>query len=154
MRKKIQPQSSNQESCKTSDMGVVPLVKSKNQRLCPYCGDSASTNDAGQTAGSSDRDGKVAKESTDDCGSKMISPFTAVAVFAVKIYQWTVSPLLPRCCRFHPTCSHYAVEALLKHGFIKGCCLSAWRIVRCQPWCNGGDDPVPQPGSWRGHGKL
>jgi putative membrane protein insertion efficiency factor len=76
-------------------------------------------------------------------------PFTAIAVMVIKLYQWTISPLLPRCCRFEPTCSHYAVNAILQHGFLKGCCLTVWRLLRCQPWCKSGYDPVPPRGKWR-----
>ncbi len=46
-------------------------------------------------------------------------------------------------CRFHPTCSHYACEAFAKHGFFRGMKLSIWRILRCNPWCQGGYEPVP-----------
>lgn len=46
-------------------------------------------------------------------------------------------------CRFTPTCSAYAIEALQKHGLLKGSCLAVWRILRCNPYCKGGYDPVP-----------
>lgn len=68
-----------------------------------------------------------------------------ILIFFIKIYQKVVSPLFPACCRFYPTCSHYAVEALRAHGLIRGLALSVWRILRCQPWCRGGYDPVPPP---------
>lgn len=58
-------------------------------------------------------------------------------------YQKLVSPLLPQACRFHPTCSEYAKEALLRHGVLKGVLLTLWRLLRCQPYCRGGFDPVP-----------
>jgi putative membrane protein insertion efficiency factor len=58
-------------------------------------------------------------------------------------YQRFVSPLLPPSCRFTPTCSHYAVEALGKHGAVKGGWLAARRIARCHPWGPTGYDPVP-----------
>ncbi|MDD3886081.1 MAG: membrane protein insertion efficiency factor YidD [Victivallaceae bacterium] len=64
-------------------------------------------------------------------------------IFFVCIYRKTVSPLLPQCCRFEPTCSSYAVEALRVHGFWKGATLTMWRLLRCQPFCRGGYDPVP-----------
>ena len=67
-----------------------------------------------------------------------------VLIFFIRIYQLTISPWLPECCRFRPTCSVYAVEALRKHGVLKGGLLSAWRILRCNPFCKGGDDPVPE----------
>ncbi len=61
----------------------------------------------------------------------------------VKFYQKNISPLHPGCCRFTPTCSNYAVEALRVHGAIKGTALTIWRILRCNPFCKGGYDPVP-----------
>ncbi|MBN8855358.1 MAG: membrane protein insertion efficiency factor YidD [Sphingobacteriales bacterium 50-39] len=62
----------------------------------------------------------------------------------VKLYQWTISPLLGSTkCRFTPTCSQYAIEALKKHGPFKGAWLSLRRIARCHPWGGHGVDPVP-----------
>lgn len=62
---------------------------------------------------------------------------------AVRIYQWTVRPIIGAHCRFEPSCSHYAVEALASHGAIRGTALAARRILRCNPWNAGGFDPVP-----------
>lgn len=62
---------------------------------------------------------------------------------AVSIYRYTLGSLLPPACRFHPTCSCYAIEALERHGSLKGLWLSARRIARCHPWHPGGHDPVP-----------
>ncbi len=62
----------------------------------------------------------------------------------IRLYRMTLSPLLPQgVCRFHPTCSAYALDALRIHGPFKGLALTAWRLVRCQPFCDGGLDPVP-----------
>lgn len=61
----------------------------------------------------------------------------------VRFYQVCISPLKPACCRFTPTCSQYAIEALRKHGPIKGLLLAIWRILRCNPWGGSGYDPVP-----------
>ncbi|MBO5882173.1 MAG: membrane protein insertion efficiency factor YidD [Alistipes sp.] len=61
----------------------------------------------------------------------------------VRFYQICISPLKPACCRFTPTCSQYAIEALRKHGPIKGLLLAIWRILRCNPWGGSGYDPVP-----------
>ena len=68
---------------------------------------------------------------------------TKILILFIRIYQKTVAPLLPECCRFQPTCSVYAIEALNKHGFCKGFILTVWRLARCQPFCEGGLDPVP-----------
>lgn len=67
-------------------------------------------------------------------------------IAAIRAYQVTVSPWLPPCCRFRPTCSAYTKEALSEHGLIKGLALSLWRIMRCHPFCTGGYDPVPRKG--------
>lgn len=63
----------------------------------------------------------------------------------VRGYQLLVSPILPQSCRFAPSCSHYAVEALCRHGALKGTWLAARRVGRCHPWNEGGWDPVPEP---------
>ena len=66
------------------------------------------------------------------------------AVLALlRFYQRFVSPLLPAACRFHPTCSEYAVRAVETHGLLRGAGLAAWRLARCQPFSKGGYDPVP-----------
>lgn len=62
---------------------------------------------------------------------------------AVRTYRWTVSPLLPPACRFHPSCSEYAEQALERHGALRGGWLAARRVCRCGPWHAGGYDPVP-----------
>ena len=61
----------------------------------------------------------------------------------VKGYRLLLSPWLGASCRFEPTCSAYAIEALERHGAIAGTGLTLYRIIRCQPWCQGGLDPVP-----------
>ena len=64
----------------------------------------------------------------------------------IRVYQILISPWLPVRCRFRPTCSQYAVEAFRKRGFLAGMVLTAWRLLRCQPLCKGGYDPVPEHG--------
>lgn len=59
-------------------------------------------------------------------------------------YQVCISPLFPPSCRFYPTCSNYALEAIQKHGPFKGLYLAVKRILRCNPYCKGGYDPVPE----------
>ena len=66
-----------------------------------------------------------------------------LAAALIRLYQWTLSPMLPRACRFYPTCSHYAHEAFLRHGVLRGAWLSARRLARCHPFNPGGFDPVP-----------
>ncbi|MGI6319791.1 MAG: membrane protein insertion efficiency factor YidD [Bacteroidales bacterium] len=69
--------------------------------------------------------------------------FVAIFIALVKIYQYIISPLFPPTCRYTPTCSVYSIEALKKHGAIKGAWLSIKRIVSCNPWGGSGHDPVP-----------
>ena len=66
-----------------------------------------------------------------------------LAIAALRMYKSTVSPLLPPACRFLPTCSVYAREAIERHGVARGSWLAAWRILRCHPFSRGGHDPVP-----------
>jgi putative membrane protein insertion efficiency factor len=60
----------------------------------------------------------------------------------VRLYQRVISPALPRRCKYEPTCSAYAVEALRTHGVVRGSVLAMWRLVRCNPFSHGGHDPV------------
>ena len=64
--------------------------------------------------------------------------------FFIKLYRKFLSPILPRSCRFEPSCSQYALEALERFGAIRGSILSVYRILRCNPFCRGGYDPVPE----------
>jgi putative membrane protein insertion efficiency factor len=65
------------------------------------------------------------------------------ATVVIKAYQVLVSPILPRSCRFYPTCSEYMLEALRVYGFVRGFALGSWRLARCHPFHPGGYDPVP-----------
>ena len=69
-----------------------------------------------------------------------------LAIFLIRLYQWTVSPLLGSNCRFHPSCSQYALEAIERFGVLRGVWLAVKRIGRCHPWHPGGYDPVPAHG--------
>ncbi len=68
----------------------------------------------------------------------------SLAVLLIKFYRKFISPLKPPCCRFYPTCSEYAMTAFLRYGFLKGLWLTTCRIARCNPFCKGGYDPVPE----------
>ena len=67
-----------------------------------------------------------------------------ILMFIIKIYQKVISPLTPPSCRFYPTCSHYGIEAIEKHGALKGSWLAIRRISKCHPFHEGGFDPVPE----------
>lgn len=69
----------------------------------------------------------------------------------IRLYQRTISARTPPACRFSPTCSAYAIEALERYGVVLGTGLAMWRILRCNPLCRGGYDPVPTefPWPWR-----
>jgi putative membrane protein insertion efficiency factor len=67
--------------------------------------------------------------------------------FLLRAYQLTISPLMAPSCRFHPSCSNYALEALQVHGAAKGSLLAVKRVCRCHPWNAGGVDPVPPAGT-------
>ena len=62
----------------------------------------------------------------------------------ITIYQYSISPFLPPCCRFYPSCSNYAKSVIKSFGLFKGCWLTFLRILRCNPFCKGGFDPVPE----------
>lgn len=64
-------------------------------------------------------------------------------ILPIRFYQKFLSPLKPPTCRFTPTCSNYAIQAIRKHGPFKGLALAIWRILRCNPWGGSGYDPVP-----------
>jgi putative membrane protein insertion efficiency factor len=67
----------------------------------------------------------------------------AIVGFLIRVYQWTISPLLGPRCRFYPSCSNYALEAVNRFGALRGSWLAARRLARCHPWHPGGFDPVP-----------
>jgi len=69
------------------------------------------------------------------------SPLYA-AIALIWTYRWTVSPLLGNRCKYHPSCSQYALDALREYGFVKGSILAGWRLLRCNPWSHGGVDYV------------
>jgi len=73
-----------------------------------------------------------------------MKPIALLIVGLIRGYQYFISPLLPPSCRFEPTCSHYAMTALRRHGVVFGLALATWRILRCNPYCPGGVDEVPE----------
>lgn len=72
-----------------------------------------------------------------------------ILIIPIKFYRLVISPLSGPCCRFYPTCSTYALEAVERHGVLKGLALAIWRILRCHPWYKGACcDPVPERFTW------
>lgn len=80
--------------------------------------------------------------------------FVILLTIPIRLYQLLISPLLPNSCRFTPTCSAYAIEALKVHGPIIGLWLTLRRIVRCNPWGGHGYDPVPPRHWWKKNAKT
>ena len=73
--------------------------------------------------------------------NKLISK---ILIFVIQTYRYLLSPWLGQHCRFHPTCSVYAMQAIQKHGAWRGSCLALKRLASCHPWHQGGVDPVPE----------
>ena len=82
-------------------------------------------------------------EAITNAGKAVLKFFGWLLILPIRFYQKFISPLTPATCRFTPTCSHYAIEAIRKHGPFKGLALAVWRILRCNPWGGSGYDPVP-----------
>lgn len=71
-------------------------------------------------------------------------------MFVIRLYQWILGPWFGPVCRFEPSCSSYAFEAIGRHGAVQGVCLALKRLLRCHPWHPGGWDPVPEMESVEG----
>ncbi len=71
-----------------------------------------------------------------------------IFLFPIYWYQRYISPGLPASCKYYPTCSQYAINAIQTHGVFKGTILISWRLLRCNPWSKGGVDHVPSKGAW------
>ena len=69
--------------------------------------------------------------------------FSYLLLLPVYFYRGYISPMTPPSCRFTPTCAEYAIEAVSKYGIFRGLFLTCWRLLRCNPFCRGGYDPVP-----------
>ncbi|MBJ7348050.1 MAG: membrane protein insertion efficiency factor YidD [Thermoleophilaceae bacterium] len=86
--------------------------------------------------------------------SKLLSRvFQAVAIAPIVFYRRVISPLIPARCRYYPTCSSYAVSAVREFGVLRGSVLAAWRLLRCNPWSDGGVDYVADQKIFHVHGK-
>jgi putative membrane protein insertion efficiency factor len=78
-----------------------------------------------------------------EASSRRPQVLVQVLVLLVRMYQRLISPLFPASCRYVPSCSEYAAQALRRHGMARGLWLSVRRVLRCNPWSDGGEDPVP-----------
>jgi uncharacterized protein len=83
-----------------------------------------------------------------------VSAIRAIATAPVRFYQRAISPGLPARCRYHPTCSEYAVQAVRRYGVLRGAVLAVWRILRCNPWSHGGVDFVEDQKLFRPRARL
>jgi putative membrane protein insertion efficiency factor len=72
----------------------------------------------------------------------MTATVRSIFILPIRLYQRVISPALPRRCKYHPTCSAYAVDAVRSYGVLRGTILAGWRLLRCNPWSHGGFDPV------------
>jgi uncharacterized protein len=71
-----------------------------------------------------------------------VSALRGILVAPIRLYQRTLSPALPARCKYHPSCSEYAVQAVRRYGVMRGAVLAGWRLLRCNPWSHGGVDFV------------
>lgn len=71
-----------------------------------------------------------------------MSKLRLLAVVPIRGYQWLISPLLGAHCKYYPSCSEYAAQAITRFGILRGVVLAGWRLLRCNPWSHGGFDPV------------
>ena len=71
-----------------------------------------------------------------------MSALRGIVVGPIRVYQRAISPALPRRCKYYPSCSEYAVQAVRSYGILRGLVLAAWRLLRCNPWSHGGVDFV------------
>ena len=86
---------------------------------------------------------RISARATPRGARRVVAPARSILVFSIRAYRLTIGRLLPNRCRFYPSCSHYAEEAVRTHGVLKGGALAGWRLLRCQPFAKGGIDRVP-----------
>jgi uncharacterized protein len=146
MRKKIQQQGSSKKPSSQTSLGIVSLTESQGSSCTPD-NDSKKIHYDCKTAGCSGGSSGFDDQGKTNRDGIAYSAIAGLMIFIVILYQKIISPWLPAACRFSPTCSHYAIEALKIHGFFRGSALTLWRVLRCHPFCRGGFDPVPLTGN-------
>ena len=142
MRKEIQQQGSGTKPGSQISLGVISSTEGKSSNCSPG-NDSPKIHHDCKTAGCSGGSSESITQGKDNRRVMDYLSISGLMILLVILYQKIVSPWIPVRCRFAPTCSHYAIEALKIHGIFKGSALAVWRLLRCQPFCNGGFDPVP-----------
>ena len=144
LQQKIQSEVRDTQPCETVVVGEFPEIETGDPPV-PDSVDPPAPDDGIRLQ--SDDSGTCRSAGQAECSAgKRVSPLARGLIFFIRIYQYAISPWLPCRCRFVPTCSCYAVEALKKRGVIAGTLLTVYRILRCQPFCRGGYDPVPEKG--------
>lgn len=142
MREKIQQSGGEKKSRQTAFVGVIQAVETSD--MPSGTPDPHTTYEHGRSlpaTGTGTTDGVAAKSRAGIL--RQLSP-SRLTIVAIRLYRWIVSPWLPQCCRFSPTCSRYSIIAYERHGFFVGTLLTLWRLARCQPFCRGGYEPVPE----------
>ncbi|MBA2343391.1 MAG: membrane protein insertion efficiency factor YidD [Thermoleophilaceae bacterium] len=82
-----------------------------------------------------------------------MSTLRTAATAPVRLYQRVISPVIPRRCKYHPSCSEYAVQSIQRFGILRGLVLAAWRLMRCNPWSHGGVDFPEDQRMFRSQGR-
>jgi uncharacterized protein len=78
-------------------------------------------------------------------------PLRSLAILPIRGYQWLISPLVGQRCKYYPSCSEYAAQAIRRFGILRGLVLAGWRLLRCNPWSHGGFDPVEDQRLFKRH---
>ncbi len=141
MQQKIQPAVSDQKPGAPVALGEFPDVEAGAGGV-PYSAYPPQKDDEIRP-GTDDAGGRQSAGAERSLAGERCSLPARMLIGIVRGYQILISPWLPRCCRFTPSCSNYAIEALQKRGFWIGSFLTLWRLLRCQPFARGGYDPVP-----------
>lgn len=147
MREKIQQQGRTQKQGSQVSLGVIAIIE-KQDSSSSLGNNSKEIHDDCEATGCSGRASNLVAQGKTNRAVMAYLSLSGLMIFIVKLYQQIVSPWMPATCRFSPTCSHYAIEALKLHGAVKGSALTLWRLLRCQPFCCGGFDPVPRAESY------
>jgi putative membrane protein insertion efficiency factor len=83
-----------------------------------------------------------------------VTALRAIAIAPIRVYQRAISPALANRCRYYPSCSEYAVQAIRSYGILRGLVLAAWRLLRCNPWSHGGFDHVEEQRLFRARPRV